>query len=83
VLEAQLLAEPFETATQLRLDVGAAELAAPGEEADIVGIAQPLCEQRVGQVEDALEIQVPCRLGRGACGISVKRRWRSMSADAG
>src|SRR5947209_1611585 len=59
VLEAQFLIDRFETAVEFRLDVGATEFATPGEEADVVSIAQPLRQQRVGQVEDPLEIEVP------------------------
>src|SRR5262249_12011363 len=45
VLKARFLAEPFKTAVQLRLDVGAAILAAPGKEADIFGIRKTLRQQ--------------------------------------
>src|SRR5262249_10397423 len=59
VFEAQFLAERFEAAAQLRLDVLGAEFAALSEYPDVIGIAQALSQQRVRQIEDPLEIQVP------------------------
>src|SRR5690242_16355079 len=55
VLEAQFLADRIEAATQLRLNVGIAELAASGEEADVVGIARLLRQEVVGNVKNPLE----------------------------
>src|SRR6516162_4473900 len=44
VLGAQFLADRLKAATQLRLDVGIAKFAAPGEKADVVGVGRPLSE---------------------------------------
>jgi len=44
MLGAQFPADRLKAAAQLRLDVGIAEFAAPGEKTDVVGIARPLCE---------------------------------------
>jgi hypothetical protein len=60
-LEAQLLVGRFEPSAQFRRDALGAEFAALGKKADVVGIARPLDQQRVGQVEDPLEIEVPRR----------------------
>jgi hypothetical protein len=59
MLQAQFFADRFKTAAHFRFDVDAAEFATFGEKADIAGITQPLRQQRIGQVEDALEIEVP------------------------
>ena len=58
-LEAQFLVGVFEAAAEFRLDVVGAELAAFGEDAEVVGIARALGQKRVGQVEQLLEIAVP------------------------
>ncbi len=60
-LEAQLLISLSKAAAEFRRDALGAEFAALGEEVDVVGIARPLRQQRVGQIEDPLEIQVPRR----------------------
>ena len=69
-LEAQLLVGRFEPSAEFRRDALDAEFAALGEVADVVGIARPPHQQRVGQFEDALEIQVP----RGEPLVAVKHR---------
>ena len=63
-------AEIFLIAAQFSLDIDRAELAASDEVADIVGIARPLRQQRVGQVKHLLEIAVP----RGEPQLGVEHR---------
>jgi hypothetical protein len=58
VLETQFLIDRGEAAAQFRI-VLRAEFATLGEGAKAIGIGGPLLQERVGQVEDALEIQVP------------------------
>src|SRR5207245_10379128 len=60
-LEAQLLVSRFEPPAEFRRDALGTEFATFGEEADVVGISRTLGQERVGQIEDSLEIEVPCR----------------------
>ena len=59
VCSRQFLVDRFEAAAQFRIDAARAEFAALGKGAKVIGISGPLVQQRVGQVKQALEIQVP------------------------
>ena len=62
--------DPFRQPAHLRFDIDRAVFAMRGEVADKIGDARPLGEERIGEFEDPLEIQVP----RGEPQLAVEHR---------